>query len=123
MGYMSMPLTDFAKKLLTVVMPFGFYECCELPMGVLPATDKFQARMVGIFAPMIKSERPNPYIGDILHTKGKDFGEHLQILDEILERLEEAGMRINPKKSKACATSLKFLGFQLEPTGYRPIHK
>ena len=123
MGYMSMPLTPFARKLLTVVMPFGFYECCVLPMGVLPATDKFQARMVGLFAPMIISERPDPYIDDILHTKGKDFGEHLEILDKILERLEASGMQINLKKSTLCARTLEFLGFQLESTGYRPTQK
>lgn len=77
MGYMSMPLTDFARKLLTIVIPFGFYECCVLPIGVSPATDKFQARTIGPFAPMAKPKRPDPYIDDILHTNGKNFGEHL----------------------------------------------
>ena len=123
MGCMAMPLADVARKLLAVVMPFGFYECCVLPMGVSSATDKFQARMVGLFVPMTKSERTDPYIDDILHTKGKNFGEHLQMLDEILERLETSRVQINLKKSTLCAKTLELLGFQLKPTGYRPTRK
>ena len=34
---MAMPLADVTRKLLAVVMPFRFYECCVLPMGVSPA--------------------------------------------------------------------------------------
>ena len=69
MGYLSIALTEPSKKILTIVMPFGFFECCVLPMGVSPATDKFQARMVGLFASMSKETRPDPYIDDILHAK------------------------------------------------------
>lgn len=72
---------------------------------------------------MIKLERSDPYIDDILHTKGEDFGEHLQILDEILERLKASDMQINLKKSTLCTKNLEFLGFQLDPTVYRLAQK
>jgi hypothetical protein len=49
MGYPSIPLNNEARKILTIVMPFGAYECLTLPMGVMPALDLFQARMVHIF--------------------------------------------------------------------------
>ena len=55
-------------------------------MGVMPASDLFQARMVHNFAPM-KSLRPFPYIDDVLHFKGPTFEEHLAILDEILRQI------------------------------------
>jgi hypothetical protein len=66
MGYLSIPLTDESKALLTIVTMFGFFECCVLPMGVKPGTDIFQSRMVGVFQPM-RENRPKPYIGDIFH--------------------------------------------------------
>ncbi len=61
MGYPSIPPNNKARKILTIVMPFGAYECLTLPMGVMPATDLFEARMVHIFAEM-NERRPFPYI-------------------------------------------------------------
>ena len=107
MGYLSTPLTEESKKLLTIVTPFGFYECQVLPMGVMPATDIFQSRMVDIFAAMIEDE-PDPYIGDILQCQGANFEEHLAGLDEILRRLKEAGMQVNLNKSSLCAEEVEF---------------
>ena len=94
MGYLSIPLTEESKKLLTIVTPFGFYECQVLPMGVMPSTDIFQPRMVDIFAAMIEN-KPDPYFDDILHCQGANFDKHLAGLDEILRRLKEAGMQVN----------------------------
>ena len=68
MGYPSIPFNDVARKILMIIMPFRVYECLMLPMGVMPASDLFQYRMVHIFADMGK-DHPLPYIDDILHTK------------------------------------------------------
>ena len=120
MGYLSIPVSDNARKLLTIVMPFGFFECLVLPMGVTPATDIFQARMVSVFASMGEN-RPSPYIDDILLTKGATFEEHLNLLEICLRLLMEAGMQVNAKKSNFCQKSLEFLGCELTPTGYKPL--
>jgi hypothetical protein len=69
MGYLSIPLTKETREILTIVTTFGFFECCVLPMGIKPATDIFQSRMVGIFQPMTKN-KPNPYIDDTFMDKG-----------------------------------------------------
>ena len=82
MGYLSIPLDDAARKLLTIVLPFGYFECLVLPQGVKSATDIFQARMVSIFASM-QMNRPCPYLVDIFHYKRETFDECLQILNEI----------------------------------------
>ena len=119
MGYLSIPVNDATRKILTIVMPFGAYECLTLPMGVMPATDLFQARMVHVFADM-DERRPYPYIDDILHFKGDTFEEHLAILNEILQLLIACGMQVSDK-SRFCQSSLEFLGFQLDRTGYRPL--
>ena len=76
MGYPSIPLNNESKKILTIVMPFGAFECLTLPMGVMPASDLFQARKVHTFAEM-GDQRPFPYIDDILHFKGATFKEHI----------------------------------------------
>jgi len=83
MGYLSMPLSNAARNILTVVFPFGFYECLVLPQGIAPATDIFQSRMVVLFALMME-EKPTPYLDNIIHMKGENLKEHIRILREIL---------------------------------------
>ena len=70
MGYLHINLAQSACNILTVVMSFGFYECTKLPMGVMPATNIFQSRMVSVFADM-GPDKPVPYINDILISAGK----------------------------------------------------
>ncbi len=122
MGYLSIPLTKETREILTIVTTFGFFECCVLPMGIKPATDIFQSRMVGVFQPMTQN-KPNPYIDDIFHGKGDDFDSHLNILSEIFTRLLEAGMQVNLEKSELCAIQVEFLGFLLKRTGFQPTRK
>ena len=122
MGYLSIPLTNETKKILTIVTMFGSFECCVLSMGMKPATDIFQSRMVGVFQQM-RANKPNPYIDDIFHGKGKTFDEHLPILDEIFQQLKEHGMQVNLDKSELCAFEVEFLGFCLKQTGFQPTRK
>ena len=122
MGYLSIGLTVGARKLLTIVTTFGFFECMVLPMGVKPATDIFQSRMIQLFSSM-REKKPAPYIDDIFHGKGGSFDEHLDILKEILKRLLDGGMQVNLDKSELCKQTVEFVGFQLERTGYRPTSK
>jgi hypothetical protein len=82
-------------------MPFGAYECLTLPMGVMPASDLFQARMVHIFAEL-DEQRSFPYIDDILHFKGDTFEQHLSILDEILGLIGKSGLQVSAEKSRFC---------------------
>ena len=123
MGYLSIPLDEASRKILTIVSLEGFFECLVLPMGVKPATDIFQSRMVATFSHMDESRKPNPYLDDILHTKGESFDEHLNILDEILGVLEDSGFQVNADKSALIALGLEFLGFWLSRDGYRPLQK
>ncbi len=120
MGYLLIPLNDEARKILTIVMPFGAYKCLTLPIGVMPALDLFQARMVHIFAGM-DERRPFPYIDDILNFKGDTFEQHLSILEEILGLIGKNGLQISAEKSHFCQESVEYLGFQLIWTGYEPL--
>jgi hypothetical protein len=91
-----------------------------LPMGVMPASDLFQARMVHLFAEM-GERQPFPYIDDILHFKGSSFDKHMTILDKILRLIGKSGMQVSTKKSRFCHESVEYLGFQLHRTGYTPL--
>jgi hypothetical protein len=91
-------------------------------MGVMPATDIFQSRIVSIFADM-GPEKPIPYIDDIIHSKGETFILHLNIMDNVFQRLGKAGMQVNADKSEFFSQALEFLGFTLTSTGYHLLKK
>ncbi len=48
MGYLSMPLKEETKEIINIIFEFGMFECCVLTMGVKPAGDLFQERMVSL---------------------------------------------------------------------------
>ena len=118
-GYLSIPLTDETKKILTVVTMFGFFECCVLLMRVKPGTDIFQSQIVGVFQEMT-ANKPNSYIDDIFHGKGKDFDSHLVIFDEIFRHLKEHGMQVNLDKNELCSFKVEFLIFCLKQSRFQP---
>jgi hypothetical protein len=93
------------------MMPFGAFECLTLPMGVMPASDLFHARMVNTFAEM-GDQCSFPYIDNILHFKGSTFEEHIEILDTIFRLIGGKGLQVSAEKS-LCQESVKYLGFQL----------
>ena len=41
-------------------------------------------------------------------------------LDQVLERLHNAGLRVNTEKSKFCATEIEYLGYVLTQKGIKP---
>ncbi|KAL7450320.1 hypothetical protein ACHAXS_000226, partial [Conticribra weissflogii] len=121
MGYQALRLDDYAKSILRIIFPFGIYEYQVLPMGVKPATDLFQSRIVQLFASMKKGEKPMCYIDDILHCMGNTYEEHLRILKIILGLLATAGLQVNPQKSEWCKKEIAYLSFTITPTGYKPM--
>ena len=59
------------------------------------------------------------YLDDILVT-GRDFEEHLRNLEEVLQAMQEAGLKLNPSKCVFAQTSLKYLGFIVSNKGLGP---
>ena len=76
--------------------------------------------MVNLFANMGKN-RPYPCINDILHFKSNTSEEHIRILGQILQLFESIGMQVSAEKSRFCQTSLEYLGFELNRSGYKPL--
>ena len=59
------------------------------------------------------------YLDDILVT-GKDFEEHLRNLEEVLQAIQEAGLKLKPSKCVFAQTSLKYLDFIVSNKGLAP---
>ena len=60
------------------------------------------------------------YINDILITGSNDT-EHLEILQKVLERLEEHGVRAKRSKCFCLAKSVTYLGHRVDAEGQHPL--
>ena len=115
-GFYHLKLDGEAQKIFTTVMPWGKYCYLRMPMGYLSAPDSFQHAMDQILGDL-------PYcmvfIDDVcIWTKGS-FEKHLTQVATVLDRLMQADLRVNLKKSKFCADEMKYLGFIFTKQGIR----
>ena len=62
------------------------------------------------------------YIDDILVT-GPTDEEHLVSFEEVLDRIESAGLRLKRRKCSFMAKSVVFLGYQIDAQGLHPVEE
>ena len=121
MGYYHMVLTPFSRRLCTIVLPWGKYEYCRLPMGLCISPDVFQEKMSELMAGL---EFARAYLDDLLIISTESgFDKHLEKLEQVLTRLQEAGLKINAVKSFFARTELEYLGYHISREGLRPSQK
>ena len=92
MGYYHIRLDADARKLCTIILPWGKYEYQRLPMGVASSADIFQEKMSEL---MHGLEFVRAYTDDLLVLTKNSFDDHLDKLELALTRLGEAGLKIN----------------------------
>ena len=120
MGYYHIELTPNAKKLCTIVLPWGKYEYQRLPMGLCNSPDIFQEKMSTL---MYDLEYVRTYLDDILNITKGDWKDHLDKLREVFVRLRQAGLKINANKSFFGRDSLEYLGYWITRDGIQPVPK
>ena len=96
MGYCHIELSPFSKNLFTIVMPWGKFEYQRLPMGLCNSPDKFQEYMGELLGDL---EYVRAYIDDLLIISKGTYEDHLEKLEEVFKRLQDAGVKVNAVKS------------------------
>ena len=91
-----------------------------LPMGVIVATDIFQARLGDLLGDL---EHVVVFLDDILVIGNGTFEEHLKQVETVLKRLLDAGMQVNPLKSFWFQEEVDYLGYTINRTGVKPQTK
>ena len=104
----------------TIVLPWGKYEYQKLPMGLCNSPDIFQEKMSTLFHDF---ENVRAYIDDLLVLGTGTWDEHLQQIEEVLKRLQGAGLKVNCKKSFFGRHELEYLGYWITREGVMPIPK
>lgn len=102
-----------SKKYFTVNTHRGLFTYNRLPFGVSSAPAIFQRTMDGVLQGI---PQVAVYLYDILVT-GATREMHLRTLDEVLTRLEDAGLRLKRSKCTLLADEVQYLGHKVDAKG------
>ena len=66
-------------------------------------------------------EHVRAYIDDLLTITKSSYQDHLDKVNEVLQRLEKAGVKVNAVKSSFAKTELEYLGYWVTREGIQPM--
>ena len=115
MQYYTFVLDEPSRDLCTFATPFGLYRYCRLPMGVSESPDI----STEIMTEVLDGLDVDFYMDDIA-ILSETWDEHIQLVQQVLHRLETAGFTINPTKCEWAVDETDFLGHWMTPDGIKP---
>ena len=116
-AYQQVPLEPESKKYVVINTLKGLFQYTRLPFGISSAPGIFQRLMENILQGL-----PGVvvYLDDIL-VAGASEEEHLMRLNQVLSRLEQAGLRAKKEKCQFMVSSITFLGHWIDHEGIHPL--
>ena len=118
-AYQQLELDEESKRLVVINTQKGLFRYNRLPFGVSAAPAIFQRTIEGVLRGI---PHVCVYLDDILIT-GDTEAEHLENLNAVLTRLEEAGMRLKPRKCSFMLPAVEYLGHNISAEGLRPTNE
>lgn len=116
-GFNQIGLTEDAKQKCAFSTSRGHYHFNRMPFGLCNAPATFQRVMNEIFHDLI-GKTMHVYINDVM-IYTKTFGEHLEVLQEVLHRIKKHGMFLKPKKCTIATHELHMLGHIISKDGIK----
>ena len=95
----------------------GLFQYTRLPFGISSAPGIFQRVMESVLQGL---EKVVVYLDDI-HITGSSVQEHLKTLNEVLGRLDRAGLRVKRNKCDFLSRSVTYLGHKIDANGLHPL--
>ena len=117
-GFWQLELDDETKHKTSFVTRCGQYQWNVLPFGLTNSPITFQQTMNQVLADLILT-CCIVYVDDII-VFSPDLQTHLQDLQKVFDRLEQAGLKLKLSKCRFAVQKVKYLGHLLEPEGILP---
>ena len=114
-GYWQVEMDPADKEKTSFTTPFGLHQFRVMPFGLTNAPSTFQRLMSLVLSGLCWSTCL-VYLDDII-IFSQTVDEHLQRLRDVLQRLEEAGLKIKPSKCQLLRKSVLYLGHIVSERG------
>ena len=117
-GYWQIKVKEEHREKTAFITKFGTYEFKVMPFGLCNAPATFQQTMDKVLKG-IKDLFVMVYLDDVI-IYSKTFNEHLKHIEEVLDRIREANLRLKAEKCTFAADKLQFLGHVVGKEGVKP---
>jgi hypothetical protein len=116
-GYWQVPMEPKDGEKTAFTSPRGLYQFTTMPFGLSGAPATFQCLMDNVLRGT--EVYTGAYQDDIV-IPSSNWEDHLKHLEEVLNRLQEAGLTIKLKKCTFADTECIYLGYRIGRGGVRP---
>ena len=116
-AYQQLLLDESSRQYVVINTHKGLFRYLRLPFGVSSAPGIFQRVMENLL-----QDIPGVvvYIDDVLIT-GPDESGHMVALEEVLRRMEQAGLRLSKGKCLFMVPSVEYLGYKIDAEALHPL--
>ncbi len=114
-GYWQIPVKEEDRPKTAFVTKLGQYEFTVMPFGLAGAPRTFE-RCMEMILQGLQWQTCLIYLDDIIIYAG-NFNEHLRRLEEVVQRIEIAGLKLKPSKCELFQKQVKFLGHIVSADG------
>ena len=115
-GYWQVEMDEESKPMTAfTVGPLGSYKCKRMPFGLTNAPATFQ-RLMETCLGDLNLHWCIIYLDDIV-IFSKDLASHLERLEAVFQKLEEAGLKLKPSKCELFWQQLAYLGHVISAQG------
>jgi hypothetical protein len=116
-GYWQVEMEPADRPKTAFITQFGTYQFKVMPFGLCNAPATFQRLMDEVLRGYLW-KFVMVYLDDVI-IYSDTFEQHLEHLRDIFDRLEEAGLKLNPDKCSFVKEELEFLGHIVSNKGIR----
>ena len=114
-GFHQLPLEESTAHKTTFVTHNGSYSFKRIPYGIRNGPIAFQTAMSHVLR-IINFKYALVYVDDIL-IHSSNFDEHLVHLQNVFDRLNDANLKLQPKKCKFAARRVEYLRIYFSKNG------
>ena len=114
-GYWQVEVEEADRAKTAFCTPEGLYQFRVMPFGLCNAPACFQ-RLMDLVLSGLQWSQCLVYLDDII-VLGNSFETHIQNLDSVFQRLQEAGLRLKPAKCAFFRKEVQYLGHIISRQG------